>query len=187
MYGARQVGKTYILKDNSTQKVDFVVQANSRILPIEVKAEDNVKSKSLHAFICKDFASYHLKGVRFSMLGFQSQEWMENIPLYAIESYPNFALSTSFPFLYQQFNDSDLRYCVLQILFILIFCMISSCILAVRKCRQLFAKIMLYSGFSVYYKCAFQKAIIDYQLLTCWIYSKKGQFFIDRGKVGLTT
>lgn len=87
MYGARQVGKTYILKDNSTQEVDFVVQANSRILPIEVKAEDNVKSKSLRAFICKDFASYHLKGVRFSMLGFQSQEWMENIPLYAIESY----------------------------------------------------------------------------------------------------
>ena len=87
MYGARQVGKTYILKDNSTQEVDFVVQANSRILPIEVKAEDNVKSKSLHAFICKDFTSYHLKGVRFSMLGFQSQEWMENIPLYAIESY----------------------------------------------------------------------------------------------------
>ena len=77
----------YYSKDNSTQEVDFVVQANSRILPIEVKAEDNVKSKSLHAFIYKDFASYHLKGVRFSMLGFQSQEWMENIPLYAIESY----------------------------------------------------------------------------------------------------
>lgn len=77
----------YYSKDNSTQKVDFVVQANSRILPIEVKAEDNVKSKSLHAFICKDFSAYHLKGVRFSMLGFQSQEWMENIPLYAIESY----------------------------------------------------------------------------------------------------
>ena len=84
-----------------------------------------------------------------------------------LKYYPNFALSTSFSFLYQQFYNGDLRYCVLQILFILIFCMISSCILAVRKCRQLFAKIMLYSGFSVYYKCAFQKAIIDYQLLTC--------------------
>ena len=77
----------YYSKDNSTQKVDFVVQANSRILPIEVKAEDNVKSKSLHAFICNDFASYHLKGVRFSMRGFQDQGWMENVPLYAIESY----------------------------------------------------------------------------------------------------
>lgn len=77
----------YYSKDNSTQEVDFVVQANSRILPIEVKAEDNVKSKSLHAFICNDFASYHLKGIRFSMRGFQDQGWMENVPLYAIESY----------------------------------------------------------------------------------------------------
>ena len=102
-----------------------------------------------------------------------------------IRIYPNFALSISFPLLYQQFYNGDLRYCVLQILFILIFCMVSFCILAVRKCRQLFAKIMLYTGFSVYYKCVFQKAIIDYQLLTCWIYSKIGQFFIDRGKVGL--
>lgn len=77
----------YYSKDNSTQEVDFVVQANSCILPIEVKAEDNVKSKSLHAFICNDFASYHLKGIRFSMRGFQDQGWMENVPLYAIESY----------------------------------------------------------------------------------------------------
>lgn len=77
----------YYSKDNSMQEVDFVVQANSRILPIEVKAEDNVKSKSLHAFICNDFASYHLKGIRFSMRGFQDQGWMENVPLYAIESY----------------------------------------------------------------------------------------------------
>ena len=77
----------YYSKNNSMQEVDFVVQANSRILPIEVKAEDNVKSKSLHAFICNDFASYHLKGVRFSMRGFQDQGWMENVPLYAIESY----------------------------------------------------------------------------------------------------
>ena len=76
----------YYSKDNSMQEVDFVVQANSRILPIEVKAEDNVKSKSLHAFICNDFASY-LKGIRFSMRGFQDQGWMENVPLYAIESY----------------------------------------------------------------------------------------------------
>ena len=35
--------------------------------------------------------------------------------------YPNFAFSTSFSFLYQQFNDGDLLYCVLQILIIVIF------------------------------------------------------------------
>ena len=41
-------------------------------------------------------------------------KWREN-------TQPNFALCTSFSSLYQQFNDGGLRYCVLQILSILIF------------------------------------------------------------------
>ncbi|MDO4497816.1 MAG: ATP-binding protein [Bacteroidales bacterium] len=73
----------YYSKENSTQEVDFIAQAGSKILPIEVKAEENVKSKSLHAFINNDFAALHLKGIRFSMLGYKDQEWMENVPLYA--------------------------------------------------------------------------------------------------------
>ena len=73
----------YYSKDNSTQEVDFIVQAGSRVLPIEVKAEENVKAKSLATFINHDFASYHLKGVRFSMLGHYDQGWMENVPLWA--------------------------------------------------------------------------------------------------------
>lgn len=72
----------YYSKDNSTQEVDFLVQAGEHVLPIEVKAEENVKAKSLATFINRDFASYHLKGIRFSMLGYQEQEWMENVPLY---------------------------------------------------------------------------------------------------------
>ena len=39
----------------------------------------------------------------------------------SIRIYPSFALCTSFPSLFQQFNDNSLRYCVLQILSILIF------------------------------------------------------------------
>ena len=77
----------YYSKDNSTQEVDFIVQAGSKVLPIEVKAEENVKAKSLSAFVNHDFASYGLKGVRFSMLGFQDQGWMENVPLYAARTY----------------------------------------------------------------------------------------------------
>lgn len=77
----------YYSKDNSTQEVDFIVQAGNRILPIEVKAEENVKSKSLATFIKHDFASYRLKGIRFSMLGFRNQEWMENVPLFAAKAY----------------------------------------------------------------------------------------------------
>lgn len=77
----------YYSKDNSTQEVDFLIQAGSRILPVEVKAETNVKSKSLAAFINHDFASYQLKGVRFSMLDYQDQGWMENVPLYAAREF----------------------------------------------------------------------------------------------------
>lgn len=77
----------YYSKDNSMQEVDFIVQLGDRVVPIEVKAEENVKAKSLATFIKHDFASCHLKGVRFSMLGFQDQGWMENVPLYGVESY----------------------------------------------------------------------------------------------------
>lgn len=77
----------YYSKDNSTQEVDFIVQAGNRVLPVEVKAEENVKAKSLATFVNHDFASCHLKGVRFSMLGYQDQGWMENVPLYGVEAY----------------------------------------------------------------------------------------------------
>lgn len=73
----------YYSKPNSTQELDFLVQASKELLPIEVKAEENVKSKSLAAFITHDFSSCHLKGIRFSMRGFRDQGWMENVPLFA--------------------------------------------------------------------------------------------------------
>ena len=77
----------YYSKANSTQEVDFIAQVGSHILPIEVKAEENVKAKSLATFINRDFASCHLKGIRFSMLGFHDQGWMENVPLFAAREF----------------------------------------------------------------------------------------------------
>jgi len=77
----------YYSKDNSTQEIDFIIQIGNIVVPIEVKAEVNVKSKSLSTFINHDFKSYGLKGVRFSMKGFVDQEWMENVPIYACREY----------------------------------------------------------------------------------------------------
>ena len=54
------------------------------VYPIEVKAEENVKSKSLKTVYDADHA---LCPVRFSMLGYKKQEWMENVPLYASMEY----------------------------------------------------------------------------------------------------
>lgn len=66
--------------DNSTIEIDFVVQQHNKVVPIEVKAEVNVKSKSLRTFIASNAG---LHGVRFSMLPYEEQEWMTNMPLYA--------------------------------------------------------------------------------------------------------
>lgn len=77
----------YYSKDSSPLEVDFVVQGSDRVVPVEVKAEQNVRSKSLSTFVNHEFAAYRLRGLRCSMLPFVSQEWMENIPLYAVGAY----------------------------------------------------------------------------------------------------
>ena len=77
----------YSSKDNSTQEVDFLVQTPSRVIPTEAKAEDNVKAKSLSAFIKTDHPELHLRGLRCSMRPHIDQGWMENIPLWAVEAF----------------------------------------------------------------------------------------------------
>ncbi len=65
-------------------EIDFIIQYGSRVIPIEVKAEVNVRARSLAQFI-KDNPG--LKGLRISMRGYADQQWMENIPLVAIEAF----------------------------------------------------------------------------------------------------
>ncbi|MBR6446437.1 MAG: ATP-binding protein [Prevotella sp.] len=79
----------YYSKENSKVEIDFLVQTDNRLLPIEVKAEENVKSKSFSQFINIDYAEKHLKGLRLSMKPYIDQGWMENIPLYSISGYIN--------------------------------------------------------------------------------------------------
>ena len=81
----------YYSKDSSPLEVDLVVQGRDRVIPVEVKAEHNVRSKSLSTFVKQEFGDYGLKGLRCSMLSFASQDWMDNIPLYAVEAYFNSA------------------------------------------------------------------------------------------------
>jgi predicted AAA+ superfamily ATPase len=71
----------YWVASNATAEVDFLVQFQNNIIPIEVKAEENLKSKSLKLFAEKYQPS---KVIRTSMNRFRVQEWMTNVPLYAI-------------------------------------------------------------------------------------------------------
>ena len=73
----------YFSKDNSTQEVDFLFQTDDDIIAVEVKAEVNVKSKSLSTFINVDNAGRGIKAVRFSMLPYKDQGWMKNYPLWS--------------------------------------------------------------------------------------------------------
>jgi predicted AAA+ superfamily ATPase len=71
----------YWSAENSSGEIDFLVQDGSGVFATEVKAEENLRSKSLRAF--KD-AHPEVKAVRFSLSGYREQEWMRNVPLYAI-------------------------------------------------------------------------------------------------------
>ena len=77
----------YYSKDNSSLEIDFIVQYGAEIMPLEVKAEENVKSKSLRQFVTIDNAGSGMKGYRTSMKGYVHQDWMSNIPLFAIRDY----------------------------------------------------------------------------------------------------
>jgi predicted AAA+ superfamily ATPase len=71
----------YWSAENSQGEIDFVVQQNGEIIPIEVKAEENLKAKSLKSFISK----YKLnKSIRISMSDFRKQQTLINYPLYCL-------------------------------------------------------------------------------------------------------
>lgn len=72
----------YWSADNSRGEIDFLVQCDDQIFPVEAKAEDNLQSKSLRMFVA---ANDGLRGIRFSMAPYREQEWMTNYPLYAVE------------------------------------------------------------------------------------------------------
>lgn len=81
------VATGYYSKSNSTLEIDFVVQAGAMLVPVEEKAEENVRSKSLRQLVTVDLAGSGIKGCRFSMKGYADQGWMENVPLVAVIPY----------------------------------------------------------------------------------------------------
>ncbi len=87
MLASRNVVAGYYSKENSSMELDFVLQVGTEILPVEVKAEENVKSKSLRLFITVDNAGSNMRGYRFSMKGYKEQDWMTNIPLFAVSPF----------------------------------------------------------------------------------------------------
>jgi predicted AAA+ superfamily ATPase len=71
----------YWSAERSTAEVDFVVQYNGTVVPVEVKSEENLQSKSLKVY--KEKFNPKLS-VRTSMSDYRKQKWLTNLPLYAI-------------------------------------------------------------------------------------------------------
>lgn len=72
----------YYTNDRGSCEVDFVVDTGEQIIPVEVKAEVNLRAKSLK--------TYHEKfsptvSIRTSMSDYKEEDWLINLPLYAIE------------------------------------------------------------------------------------------------------
>lgn len=85
LVGIGEVSVYYYSKDNSRLEIEFLVQYDGRVFPCEVKAEVNVKAKSLRTLVSSAFPELSFHALRFSMLPYINQLWMENFPLAGIE------------------------------------------------------------------------------------------------------
>ncbi len=73
----------YWSSERSDGEIDFIFQKQQKIIPVEVKAEENLKAKSL-----KFFSEKHqiTDAIRFSLSDYRNEKWLQNIPLYAVKS-----------------------------------------------------------------------------------------------------
>ena len=80
-----QIQPFYWSAEKSTGEIDFIFQWGSDIVPLEVKAAENLQAKSLKNYYLK----YRPKqAVRTSLSDYRLEEWLTNLPLYTISALP---------------------------------------------------------------------------------------------------
>jgi len=73
----------YWTNDRGNAEVDFLIDNGNEVIPIEVKAETNLKAKSLKTF----YEKFSTKtAIRTSMTDYKQEEWLLNLPLWAVET-----------------------------------------------------------------------------------------------------
>ncbi len=80
------LGVYYYTNDRGSCEVDFIVDTGEEVIPVEVKAEVNLKAKSLKTYQEKFSPKV---SVRTSMADFKKEDWLINLPLYAVEKIVN--------------------------------------------------------------------------------------------------
>lgn len=76
------LGVYYYTNDRGSCEVDFIVDTGEQIVPVEVKSEINLKAKSLKTYREKFNPEI---SVRTSMADYKKENWLINLPLYAVE------------------------------------------------------------------------------------------------------
>lgn len=71
----------YYTNDRGSCEVDFIIDTGEQVVPVEVKAEVNLRAKSLKTYYEKFSPQI---SVRTSMADYKREEWLVNLPLYAI-------------------------------------------------------------------------------------------------------
>lgn len=71
----------YYTSESGKYEIDFMFQKGKEVVPLEVKAQTNVQAKSLKAYQEKYAPQY---AVRTSMMDYRKEDWLTNLPLYAI-------------------------------------------------------------------------------------------------------
>jgi predicted AAA+ superfamily ATPase len=77
----------YWSAEKSSAEIDFLIQLQGSVIPIEVKASENLQAKSLKSFYQRYFTP---KAIRSSMSDFRKDDWLTNLPLYSIGELGNF-------------------------------------------------------------------------------------------------
>lgn len=83
------LGVYYFTNDRGSCEVDFVIDTGEKVIPVEVKAEVNLKAKSLRVYKGKFNPEI---SVRTSMADYKKEDWLVNLPLYAVEEIDRVAL-----------------------------------------------------------------------------------------------
>lgn len=72
----------YWSSDTTNNEIDFLIQLANEVIPVEVKAEENLMAKSLRAYCQKYNPAI---AIRTSMSDYRKEDWLVNIPLYAMD------------------------------------------------------------------------------------------------------
>ena len=78
----------YWTNAHGNAEIDFIIDNGSEIIPIEVKAEVNLRAKSLKTY--KEMFEPK-RSIRTSMADYKDEAWLLNLPLWALESYHRMA------------------------------------------------------------------------------------------------